>query len=151
MPQSSCDAPSSVTRFLDLGIAPYLLRSSLLGIVAQRLMRTLCPHCKAPATIDADLWQALSTPARLPRPERVYEARGCEECRQTGYLGRAAVYEMLIMSDALREAITASADIAAIRRIALKEGMVPLRVSGALKVREGVTTPQEMLSVVREH
>ncbi len=144
------DAPSSITRFLDLGVPPYLLKSSLLGIVAQRLVRTLCPLCKEPAKMDPNTWQGLTTPARIPLPESAFVATGCDECRHTGYKGRAGVYEILQVSDGIRSAITAQTDLTALRHMALREGMVPLRVSGALKVREGLTTPEEVFTVVRD-
>jgi general secretion pathway protein E len=96
------DAPSSVTRFLDLGVPPYLLKTSLLGVVAQRLVRTLCPHCKAPRPIATDVWEALAAPARMAPPPEVQGATGCDECRHTGFLGRSGIYEILLMSKALR-------------------------------------------------
>jgi general secretion pathway protein E len=83
-------------------------------------------------------------------PPEVQGATGCDECRHTGFLGRSGIYEILLMSEALREAVTPTADVAALRRIAQREGMVPLRVSGALKVRDGLTTPEEVLAVVRD-
>jgi len=142
------DAPSSITRFLDLGIAPYLIRAALLGIVAQRLVRTLCPHCKQPAELSAEEWNALVTPYRLKRPAQAANAEGCDECRHTGFMGRMGIFEIMVMTDSLRELVVAGADGAALRKLALKEGMRPLRVSGAQKVQCGLTTPTEVFSVV---
>jgi general secretion pathway protein E len=142
------DAASTVTRFLELGIAPYLLKSALLGVVAQRLVRTLCRYCKRAAKMTQDEWQSLVDGIELPRPKQVYRAVGCDECRHTGYRGRLGIYEILLMDDVLRNLITAATDTAAIRRHALKTGMLPLRGSGALKVSAGLTTAIEVLSVV---
>jgi general secretion pathway protein E len=142
------DAASTVTRFLDLGIAPYLLKSALLGVVAQRLVRTLCGYCKRPAKMTQDTWQSLVDGLELPRPEQVYRTVGCDECRHTGYRGRLGIYEILLMDDVLRDQITAATDTTVLRRRALETGMLPLRASGALKVSAGLTTPMEVLSVV---
>ena len=142
------DAPSSITRLLDLGVAPYLIRSSLLGVVAQRLVRILCPHCKEPAEVNVDEWKALVHPMRLRRPSGVYGAVGCDECRHTGYRGRVGIYEIMTMSETLRELVTGSADTHQLREVAIREHMRPLRVSGAQKVQAGLTTPEEIFGVV---
>ena len=142
------DAPSSVTRLLDLGVAPYLIKASLLGILAQRLIRTLCPHCKVPTEIDADQWTSLVVPFRLQRPKTAFAAGGCDECRHTGYRGRIGIFELLTMTEGMRKLVTHTADAAHIRQLALKEGMLPLRVSGAQKVKAGLTTPAEIFNVV---
>jgi len=142
------DAPSSVTRLLDLKVPPYLLKASVLGVVAQRLVRTLCPHCREPAEVPADEWQALVAPLRIKRPDRVYAAKGCDECRHTGYRGRIGIYEMLLMSDELRAQVHENTDARSLRAIALREGMRPLRMSGAQKVATGLTTPTEVFNVV---
>ena len=141
------DAPSAITRLLELGVPHYLLRATLLGVMAQRLVRTLCPHCKAPTRI-ADLdWQALTRPWSAPPPGGAHRAVGCAECRDTGYRGRAGVYEILQLSDSLRPLITADLDLDALRRAAFKEGMRSLRLSGAQKVAAGLTTVEEVLRV----
>ena len=144
------DAATSVTRLLDLGVAPYLIKSSLLGVVAQRLIRTLCPHCKAPGEISREEWMALTAPRRVRRPTWASVAVGCDECRHTGYLGRIGIYEMLVMSDSMRELVTAHAEGPALHKRAISEGMRGLRLSGAEKVKQGLTTPAEVLSVVQE-
>ena len=144
------DAASSVTRFLDLGTAPYLIKSSLLGVVAQRLVRTLCEHCKQPGEISRDEWLALTAPRRVRRPSQAFVAVGCDECRHTGYLGRIGIYEMLVMSDPLRELVTTTTEASSLRDQATAEGMRRLRLSGAEKVKKGLTTPAEVLSVVQE-
>jgi general secretion pathway protein E len=142
------DAPSAVTRLLDLGVAPFLINAALLGVVAQRLVRTLCPRCKRPGPVDPREWQALSAPLRLPPPDCVQTPVGCDECRHTGYRGRTGLYEILTMSDGLRRLVTAATDLPALRALALREGMRPLRVSGALKVHAGLSTAEEVFSVV---
>ena len=141
------DAPSSVTRLLDLGIAPFLLRAALLGIVAQRLVRTLCTRCKQPVTPDVDEWRVLTSPYQVRVPEHVYQAVGCDECRHTGYKGRIGIFEIMQMNDPLRLLLGGPVDDAALREQARADGMRPLRLSGALKVQAGLTTASEILSV----
>jgi len=141
------DAPSAVTRLLDLGVAPYLIQSTLLGVLAQRLVRTLCPHCKEPGEIDDADWSALVSPWKAPKPKSVQRAVGCLDCHLTGYRGRIGIYEMLTMTPALRKVITADYDLDAMREQAQRDGMKALRISGAMKVAAGVTTPEEVLKV----
>ncbi|OHC27406.1 MAG: type II secretion system protein E [Pseudomonadales bacterium RIFCSPHIGHO2_02_FULL_60_43] len=141
------DAPSAITRLLELGVPHYLLKSTLLGVMAQRLVRTLCPHCKAPQTLDEDDWQSLTKPWSAPLPTQACSAVGCLECRDTGYRGRAGVYEIMLINDAMKPLITADTDLIALRRHAFKEGMRSLRLSGAQKVAAGLTTIEEVLRV----
>ena len=152
------DAPSAVTRLLELGIAPYLLNATFNGVMGQRLLRTLCPHCKQPMELnraeDQAAWDALVAPFKSSRPATVYKPVGCLECRMTGFLGRVGIYETLVHTPAIKQLIAASADLAKVREQAMKEGMKPLRVSGAMKVAAGATTIDEVLKVappVREH
>jgi general secretion pathway protein E len=145
------DAPSAVTRLLELGVPPYLLNATLNGVMAQRLVRTLCPHCKQKAQFsraeDHDGWDALVAPWKSNRPAHVYKAQGCLECRMTGYTGRVGIYETLLFTSAIKSLVTEKAEIAALREQAFKEGMKPLRISGALKVGAGLTTIDEILKV----
>ena len=141
------DAPSAITRLLELGVPYYLLRATLLGVMAQRLVRTLCPHCKAPVEIDESDWQALTRPWNAPLPTQAHRAVGCTECRDTGYRGRAGVYEIMLLNDGIKPLITADTDLIALRRQAFKEGMRSLRLSGAQKVAAGLTTIEEVLRV----
>jgi general secretion pathway protein E len=142
------DAPSAVTRMLDLGIPAYLINSTLLGVMAQRLVRTLCPHCKAPIDAPDDAtWQAITSPWRAEKPAKTLGAVGCLECRMTGYLGRVGLYEIMLMTPALRRLVTQDADDRAIREHAFRDGMKPLRVSGAMKIAAGTTTPDEVVKV----
>lgn len=141
------DAPSAITRLLELGVPHYLLKATLLGVMAQRLVRTLCPHCKAPMQLDADDWTALTRPWNAPLPSSAQRAVGCLECRDTGYRGRAGVYEIMLLNDAIKPLITADTDIVALRRQAFKDGMRSLRLSGAQKIASGLTTVEEVLRV----
>jgi general secretion pathway protein E len=141
------DAPSAITRLLELGVPHYLLRATLLGVMAQRLVRTLCPHCKAPIKLDADDWQALTKPWNAPLPGNAHQAVGCIECRDTGYRGRAGVYEIMLLNDAIKPLITADTDLIALRRQAFKDGMHSLRLSGAQKIAAGLSTLEEVLRV----
>ncbi len=141
------DAPSAITRLLELGVPHYLLKATLLGVMAQRLVRTLCPHCKAPMQLDADDWAALTRPWNAPLPSTAQRAVGCLECRDTGYRGRAGVYEIMLLNDAIKPLITADTDIVALRRQAFKDGMRSLRLSGAQKIAAGLTTVEEVLRV----
>jgi general secretion pathway protein E len=141
------DAPSSVSRLLDLGVQPFLIQSTLLGIIAQRLVRTLCPHCKREAQLDDADWEALVAPWKVQKPRKVYEAVGCLECRNTGYRGRVGLYEMLHFTPKLKPFVTERLDMDALREAAIREGMKPLRLRGAQKMAEGVTTLEEVLRV----
>jgi len=140
------DAASSIARLLELGVPAYLVNATLIGILAQRLVRTLCPHCKkADAPIDEATWKALVAPWRTSQPKRVYKPVGCLECRRTGYLGRTGLIELLVMTDKLRELVASGADIAKIRHQAARDGLKSLRVSGAEKIATGLTTLDEVL------
>ena len=142
------DAPASVSRLLDLGIPPYLLQSTLIGVIAQRLVRTLCPHCKKEGEISEEEWNTLVAPWKAQKPRRIQVAVGCLECRNTGYRGRVGIYEMLTFTPKLRPLIGAGFDMEALREAAIREGMKPLRLRGAQKVAEGVTTVEEVMRVV---
>ncbi|UVE17612.1 GspE/PulE family protein [Pseudomonas sp. LS44] len=141
------DAPSAITRLLELGVPYYLLKATLLGVMAQRLVRTLCPHCKAPVELDEADWQSLTKPWSAPPPTQAMRAVGCLECRDTGYRGRAGVYEIMLLNDHIKPLITADTDLIALRRAAFKDGMRSLRLSGAQKVAAGLSTIEEVLRV----
>ncbi|MBI4695429.1 MAG: type II/IV secretion system protein [Gammaproteobacteria bacterium] len=142
------DAPSAITRLMDLGVEPYLIGATLLGAVAQRLVRTLCPHCRKPTRMDPKAWREFVLAYPLDPPKSVNEAVGCDECRHTGFRGREGLYEMLTVDDEMREMIRPHAQALILRRHALEHGMVPLRMAGALKVATGKTTLGEVISVV---
>jgi len=142
------DAPTALSRLLDLGAPHYLIQSTLTGVVAQRLVRTLCPHCKVETPLDVRAWDALVHRWRLPPPPRVYGPKGCLECRNTGYLGRTGIYEMMHVSPHIRQMISATLDLAKLKEAALAGGMRPLRVSAAAQVARGVTTIAEVVGVL---
>jgi len=140
------DAPSAVTRLLDLGVPSYLLNATVVGVMAQRLVRTLCDACKSPGGEISDAhWKSLISPFRARKPARVYRAVGCVECRMTGYKGRVGLYELLLLTDELKAMITDKPDLRAIRDAAIRGGLRPLRLAGARKIAQGVTTLDEVL------
>ena len=141
------DSPSSVSRLLELGAPPYLVKATLRGIMSQRLVRILCVHCKRRVATDPDGWRELVQPYDFPMPAHSYEAVGCRQCRDTGYSGRRGIYEVLLNSPALQEAIVSDIDTRRLRDIARSEGMQPLRLSGAARVAGGDTTVEEVLRV----
>jgi general secretion pathway protein E len=144
------DSPAAVTRLLDLGLPSYLISATMLGIMAQRLVRVLCPSCKksSPATPeDEALWDRLVAPWKANRPAQFHHPVGCLDCRMTGYRGRVGVYEILMLSPDMKQAITDNADVAKIRDLAYREGMKPLRISGAMKIAAGMTTLAEVFKV----
>jgi general secretion pathway protein E len=146
------DSVAAITRLLDLGVPSYLLNSTILGVMAQRLVRTLCPHCKQSVPYDdaraEDLtWEEFVAPWKAKRPAHIFRPVGCLECRNTGYIGRIGIYEILLMTPAMRRLVDAKADLAAMRELAYKEGMKPLRISAAMKVAAGLTTIEEALKV----
>lgn len=141
------DAPSAITRLLDLGVPAYLIHSSILGIMAQRLVRTLCPACKAPTELSDEEWKSVTYPFKANKPSKAMKAVGCLECRNTGYRGRSGIYEMLTLTNKMRKLITADTDLAVLRNLAYQEGMQPLLLNGAEKVAAGLTTVEEVLKV----
>lgn len=142
------DAPSAVMRLLELGVPYYLLETTLIGIMAQRLTRTLCVHCKSPdGEILDDVWAGLTDGWDLPKPATIYRPVGCPECRQTGYRGRTGLYELLTVTLPFSKLIKSETDIHALKQQSIADGMKPLRLAGALKIIEGVTTVEEVLKV----
>jgi general secretion pathway protein E len=140
------DSASAITRLNDLGVAPYLIGSTLIGVLAQRLVRTLCPACKKPdEEVTRETLHEVVKPWRLNGGVRPYKAVGCLECRMTGFRGRAGLFELLTVSDAARSTIQPVCDEGKLRQQALQDGLRPLRLAGAMKVAEGVTTLDEVL------
>ena len=142
------DAPSAITRLLDLGVPHYLIQSTLNGVLAQRLVRTLCPHCKKPAALDDDGWAVLSDGLDIEKPATGFAARGCLECRHSGYLGRVGLYELLLVTPPVRSQIRQDMEQAAFARTCVQHGMQTLRRAGAQKVAQGLTTIAEVLDVL---
>ena len=144
------DAPTAVTRLLDLGVPPYLLQSTLLGVMAQRLVRTLCPKCKKAGGMrveDEEAWNALVSPWKAGKPQTIYHPVGCLDCRMTGYQGRMGLYEIMVMTPEIRKMMTATTDLGRLREQAARDGMKPLRISGAKKIAAGLTTMDEVVKV----
>ena len=141
------DAPSSITRLVDLGVAPYMISATVIGVMAQRLVRTLCPSCKEEVVPDVSAWEELVRPFKMKVPEKICRPVGCLECRGTGYLGRMGVYETMPLNSTLKNQITRGGDLETLTRQSLKNGMKPLRISGAMKVAKGLTTIEEVMRV----
>jgi general secretion pathway protein E len=146
------DAPSAVMRLLELGVPYYLLEATLIGIMAQRLVRTLCVHCKSPdGELADDIWHSIGGAWKIPKPDTIYRPIGCPECRQTGFRGRTGLYELLSVTEAFAQRIQEQTDLAALRQQSTLDGMKPLRIAGAFKVVEGVTTAEEVLKATVAH
>jgi len=137
------DAAGAVTRLMHMGVEPYLIGASLLGVLAQRLVRRICPACRTEVTVRPEV-RARFAEVGL-EVDRLFRGRGCVECRRTGFSGRIGIYELLVLDDVFRDRITAGADLAEIRRRAREQGMVPIRQDGLAKAREGITTLEEVL------
>ncbi|MGQ3126010.1 GspE/PulE family protein [Variovorax sp.] len=141
------DAPSAITRLMELGVPSYLINAVMLGVLAQRLVRTLCPHCKQPDDgITREKLEAIVQPWQITGSVRAYKPVGCVDCRMTGYMGRMGLYELLSISETFRSEVTKEPNLSALRRQAVVDGMRPLRLAGALRVAEGLTTIEEVLS-----
>jgi general secretion pathway protein E len=142
------NAAGTLMRLLDMGVETYLMASTLNGIVAQRLVRQLCTSCREPYKPLPDMLRQLGlAPGDVAE---FWRPKGCEACRQTGYLGRISINEVLVMADPIREAILKRSDAGALHRIALETGMTPMFQDGIDKARRGVTTVEEVLRVTRE-
>ena len=139
------DAATAITRLIDIGVPPYMINATVLGVMAQRLVRTLCPHCKQEAKPDPKKWQELVQPFNVPMPDMIYEPKGCHECRDTGYRGRQGIYELMMLTPALQRLIKPGCDVGPLREQGLKDGTQMLRISGAYKVAGGLTTIDEVL------
>ncbi len=141
------DSPASISRLLELGVPPYLIKATLRGIMSQRLVRILCAACKQAAPVDEEAWQQLTAPWSVNAPEQLMRPVGCKQCRQTGYAGRQGIYEVLVNSGAVQALIQPQIDTVKIREAAMREGMRTLRLSGASRVARGETTVEEVMRV----
>ncbi len=140
------DAAAAITRLTDLGVPSYLISATVIGVLAQRLVRTLCNHCKVPdPSVTRDTLNDMLKHWRMNGGVKPYKPVGCLECRNTGYRGRAGLYELLTVGEAVKAHLHPTPDISALRRQAMQEGLRPLRLAGAMKVAEGVTTLEEIL------
>ena len=143
------DAASAVTRLIDMGIEPFLVTSSVEAIIAQRLVRTICPHCREPYSPPRALLEELGLDP--DRDGEVYfRGTGCDSCMGTGYLGRTGIYELFLCDDEMGKVITRTSDAGEIRKMAVQRGMRRLVEDGVLKIREGITTPEEVIRVIQE-
>ncbi|OIQ72239.1 type II secretion system protein E [mine drainage metagenome] len=141
------DAPSAVTRLLELGVPAYLVSATLLGVLAQRLVRTLCPQCKQPDSAGTpQALAAMVKPWPLDGNYTPYQAVGCVDCRMTGFTGRMGLYELLVVSPAFKSQISREPDSEALRHQAISDGMRPLRLAGVMRVAQGLTVLDEVLA-----
>ena len=141
------DAAGSITRILDFNVEPYLAASSIAGALAQRLVRQLCPHCKEELKSDSEKMKKLGL--AFAGFEKVYEARGCDKCFHTGYIGRTGIYELMIVDDDIRQCVYQRKSAAVIKKAALESGMTTLRMDGMRKVEQGHTSLEEILRVAQ--
>ena len=141
------DSAAAISRLLELGIPYYLIRSTVIGVIAQRLIRTFCTECAEAVATDEEEWKTLMSPWTAKAPATINKAVGCLRCRETGFYGRAGIYELLQMTPNLKETITGTADIETVRKQAYRDGMRPLRISGLAKVAQGLTSYEEILKV----
>ena len=145
------DAPSTITRLINMGLEPFLVVDSLNTIVAQRLLRTICPNCKVEATVPKEKLIGLGYTKEDTERMKLYEGKGCPKCNNTGYKGRVAIYEILDFSQTIKEMVLKGDSIISIKRQAVKEGMKSLRMSALSKVAEGRTTLEEAVSSTMEN
>jgi general secretion pathway protein E len=147
------DAPSAITRLIDMGAEDYLIASSLLGVLAQRLVRVICPHCRTEVHPVPEMLDEIGFRRGDPRtgPDRFYEGTGCENCGNTGFIGRVGIYELMNINDDIRKLTVAKADSNQIRKKAIENGMRTLRDDGWLKVRQGISSLAEVLRVTQEN
>ncbi len=137
------DSIGAMARLLDMGIEPYVITSSLIGIVGQRLIRKICPDCKEESKVSEDIFGEIG----VSGPVSCYHGRGCDKCRGTGYYGREGLFELLVVSETIRRMVVQKAPESELRRQAMKEGFRTLRQEGLVKVTEGITTLEEVLRV----
>jgi type II secretory ATPase GspE/PulE/Tfp pilus assembly ATPase PilB-like protein len=143
------DAPSAFTRLIDMGIEPFLVASSVEAVMAQRLVRTICPHCKAEQKVERDYLRRISFPEDEILTAKFWKGAGCDECRQLGYQGRMGIYELLLLNEAVRPLILNRSPASTIAQRAIEQGMRTLRADGWKKVRDAVTTIEEVLRVTQ--
>jgi type II secretory ATPase GspE/PulE/Tfp pilus assembly ATPase PilB-like protein len=141
------DAPGAIARLTDMGIEPFLISSSLLMACAQRLVRKICPHCKETFQVPPEVLQRLGLTPDDPANKIFYRGRGCGRCKDTGFLGRIALLEVLPLTNTLKEQILRNAGASVIKEQALKEGMKTLRMAGIEKAKAGATTIDEIMRI----
>jgi type IV pilus assembly protein PilB len=139
------DAPSSITRLINIGVEPYLISAAVNAILAQRLVRKICQHCKEEFMPSEEMKGFLQLQGF--QSEKTFKGKGCDKCRKTGYTGRLGIYELLVMDDNLRDMVTRNPDVTQLRKLCRERGLVTLREDGFLKVMKGLTTVDEILRV----
>jgi general secretion pathway protein E len=144
------DAAGAVTRLIDMGIEPFLVASSVTSILAQRLVRCICPHCRQQYQPLKEEQDEIGIEAGQIPEGGIWRGTGCEQCLDTGYMGRTGIYELLLVTDAVKAAVLQNPDSGSIKKVALEGGMRTLRQDGAAKVLTGVTTIEEVLRVTQE-
>jgi type IV pilus assembly protein PilB len=145
------DAPGAIARLDDMGIAPFLISSSVILSCAQRLLRRICPHCKEPVTYPAKMFEDLGIDPATFQGVQLYRGRGCERCKNSGYAGRMAVIEAMTISDQIRKLIIARGSTREMAKVAIKEGMHTLRMAGLDRARDGVSTLEQVLLITSAH
>ena len=144
------DSASAVTRMRDMGIERFLITSSVIAILAQRLVRVICHHCKEAYTPDEESLQSIGITSEKVQGKKIYRGRGCPECLHTGYKGRRGIFEFMILDDAIKNLILRTTDANAIKRKAVENGMLTVRDDGAQKVIDGITTIEEVVRVTQQ-
>ncbi|HPO09826.1 MAG TPA: ATPase, T2SS/T4P/T4SS family, partial [bacterium] len=144
------DAPGAITRLIDMGVEPYLVSSSVIGVVAQRLMRCICSNCKEEYQPEHDVLVGLGMDAPEFQDIRYYRGKGCEDCKFLGYKGRTAIYEIMLMDEEIRDLTVQRVSTSVLKDHALKAGMKTLRKAALEKVRQGVTTLDDLMRVTQE-
>jgi type IV pilus assembly protein PilB len=142
------DAPSAVIRMVDMGVEPYLISATVIGVLAQRLARKICANCKEPYEVDGSELRRFGFKGSVDQKVLLYRGRGCDTCKHTGYKGRLGIFELMRVNDEIRELMVRRAPLADIREAAKANGMNELREDGLRKVLEGITTPDEVMRVV---
>ena len=145
------DAPGAISRLDDMGIAPFLISSSVILACAQRLMRRICPACKEPITYPAKMFEDLALPVSMFEGTQLYKGRGCDRCKNTGYSGRCAIIEVMSVSDEIRKLVIERASAMEVGKVALEQGMKNLRMVAVDKVREGISTLEQVLVLTMSH
>ncbi len=144
------DSASAVTRLIDMGIEPFLVTSSVIGILAQRLVRNVCNECKEEYLPDEESLENIGITPEISSGKKIYRDKGCQGCLNTGYKGRTGIFELMILDDAIKSLILKTSDANAIKKKAVNQGMITLRQDGALKVLNGITTVEEILRITQK-
>jgi len=143
------DSASAITRLIDMGIEPFLISSSVIAILAQRLVRTVCTDCREAYVPDEEILNNIGLSSEIVKGKEIYRAKGCQHCLNTGYKGRSGIFEFMILDDFMSDLILKNSDSNSIEHMAVQRGMTTLRQDGAMKVLKGLTTVEEVLRVTQ--